>query len=253
MHSWEPGLVSVIMPAYNKQETLAESAESVIKQTFARWELLIIDDASRDETLEIAQRLAPQDSRIRVIHLSQNRGVANARNAGLAAALGQYVAFLDSDDLWEPEKLQIQVQFMRDRDIGFSFTQYRRFGPNGFRGGSRRVPRFVEYDDLLKGNLIGCLTVMIDRAKIPDISMPEIGHEDYATWLKILRDGHTAWGIQRDLAKYRISSASVSSHKGRSAVWTWRIYREMEKLSLLRSVWCFALYSARAFFTRLSG
>jgi teichuronic acid biosynthesis glycosyltransferase TuaG len=253
MRPWEPGLVSVIMPAYNKRDTLRESVESVIHQTFRNWQLVIVDDASNDDTLAAAQQLALENSRIQVIHLPRNRGVANARNIGMERALGQYIAFLDSDDLWEPEKLQIQVEFMTQQNIGFSFTRYQRFGRNGYYKRGLRIPDRVDYDHLLKGNVIGCLTVMIDREIIPSFSMPEIGHEDYAAWLNILRSGHAAWGIQKDLARYRVSSASVSSHKGRSAGWTWRIYRQIEKLPLLRSMWCFSLYSARALLTRLSG
>src|SRR5208283_849545 len=228
----EPGLVSVIMPAYNKQDTIEESVESVISQSFCNWELLNVDDASNDQTLAVAQRLALQDPRIQVIALCENRGIANARNVAIRAARGQYLAFLDSDDLWEPEKLQIQVEFMRRHRIGFSFTQYQRFGPNGFLSRIHRIPRSLTYRQLLKGNVIGCLTVMIDTSRIQDFLMPAIGHEDYAAWLTVLKCGHVAWGIQKCLARYRVSAASVSGHKGKSAALTWRIYRQVAKLSL---------------------
>jgi teichuronic acid biosynthesis glycosyltransferase TuaG len=250
MSDWRLGLVSVIMPVYNQQDVLIESVRSVMAQTFPDWELLIVDDASNDETLPNARQLACEDSRIRVISLPENAGVANARNTGMKAARGQYLAFLDSDDLWLPEKLRFQVEFMKRQNVGFSFTRYRRFRPNGFLGKPIKIPGKVDYEGLLKGNVIGCLTVMIDREKIPDFSMPAVRHEDYVAWLHILKQGHAAWGIQEDLARYRISSPSVSGNKRLSAVWTWEVYRRIEKLSLIKALWCFTNYSLRAFSTR---
>ena len=250
---WVRGLVSVVMPAYNCEAVLPESIASVVAQTLQEWELVIVDDASVDHSLLVAQKMASRDVRIRVIHLAKNGGVANARNVGMRAARGQYLAFLDSDDLWDPRKLQIQVEFMKQQGIGFSFTQYQRFGPNGSLSHTRRIPRSLTYRQLLKGNVIGCLTVMVDRARISAFLMPEIGHEDYAAWLTILKRGHVAWGIQQCLARYRVSAASVSGRKGRSAAWTWHIFRRIEKLSFLRSMWCFSSYFARSLFTRMLG
>lgn len=241
-------MVSVVMPAYNSERFLAESVGSVTAQTFENWELLIVNDASVDGTSAIAERLAGRDPRIRVIHLDENRGVANARNEGMNAAKGQYLAFLDSDDLWLPKKLETQLGFMRQKDIAFSFTSYRAFGPNGNVGGSIRIPDAVEYEDLLKGNVIGCLTVMIDRDRIAPFAMPNIGHEDYAAWLQILRAGHVAYGLQEDLARYRVSSGSVSGNKKRCAAWTWNIYRQREQMPLSKAVRCFAQYSIRGVF-----
>jgi teichuronic acid biosynthesis glycosyltransferase TuaG len=240
------GLVSVVMPACNSEKLLAESVSSLAAQTFKNWELLIVDDASCDATLSIAERLSVEDPRIRCIHLDVNGGVAHARNVGMEAARGQYLAFLDSDDLWLPDKLAIQTEFMKRNDVGFTFTRYRSFNLNGYLGRALNIPDHIEYRDLLKGNVIGCLTVMIDREKIPSFKMPRIGHEDYVTWLKILKDGHVAYGIQEDLARYRVSSLSVSGNKKRSAAWTWKILREVEGLPLTTATWCFAHYSAKA-------
>jgi teichuronic acid biosynthesis glycosyltransferase TuaG len=250
MSDWKHGLVSVVMPAYNSQGSLAQSVRSVLQQTYPNWELLIIDDASSDETLPLANQFAHDDERIHVISTRHNGGVADARNIGIGAAKGQYLAFLDSDDLWLPEKLKVQVSFMQSRNAAFSFTQYRRFGPGGMRGGPIKIPERVNYTQLLRGNVIGCLTVMIDREKVTVVSMPKVGHEDYAAWLRVLKHGIVAWGIQEDLARYRISSQSVSADKRHSAKWTWNIYRRIEKLSLLRSIWCFTNYSMRAILVR---
>lgn len=248
--AWEPGLVSVVMPAHNSQSSLTESVQSVQAQTYANWELIIVDDASRDDTLALANQFASADPRISVLPLEQNVGVAEARNRGISAARGQYLAFLDSDDLWLPGKLQTQIGFMRSSGAGFSFAQYRRIGLDGSLTNPLRVPRTLDYEGLLRGNSIGCLTVAIDRYQIPEISMPKIKHEDYVTWLKILKRGHIAYGIPQDVARYRVASSSVSSNKRRSAGWTWNIYRRVEGLSVIKSAWCFLHYTARAIYIR---
>lgn len=250
MPEWKSDLVSVIMPAYNSRALLAESVRSVMTQTYPGWELLIVDDASSDDTLALAHELAREDQRIRVLPLQQNQGVAEARNRGIAAARGRYLAFLDSDDLWLPNKLSVQIEFMRHSGAGFSFTQYRRIGRDGALGRPVRVPRKAGYRRLLRGNVIGCLTVVIDRDQIPEISMPQIKHEDYVAWLHALKRGNIAWGIQQDLARYRVTAASISANKKHSAGWTWNIYRRVEGLSLIESAWYFLNYVAHAIFIR---
>jgi len=242
----QSGLVSIIMPAFNAEEFLSDSVASVMAQTYKNWELLIVDDMSTDATLSHAQLMARGDERIRVIHLAVNGGVSNARNVGIEAALGQYLAFLDSDDLWLPKKLAIQVEFMKCHNASFSFTSYRRIAKDGRLGGLVKVPNKVSYRQLLRGNVIGCLTVLIDRQIISSFTMPKVGHEDYATWLQILKMGNIAWGIQEDLARYRISWTSVSRDKKRSSLWTWNIYRHEQKLSIIKSFWYFIHQSIRA-------
>lgn len=250
MPEWDSNLVSVIMPAYNCQAFLKDSVSSVIAQSYPGWELLIVNDASKDDSLAVARELAASDARIRVIDLEKNGGVANARNVGLKAARGRYVAFLDSDDLWLPDKLKTQLEFMQQSGAAFTFAQYRRFSPAGALSKPIPVPSVVNYKQLLRGNVIGCLTVVIDRTKIPDPSMPPIKHEDYVTWLRILRDGNIAHGISQDLARYRVASGSVSADKKRAAGWTWNIYRNIEGLSLVRSSWCFLNYFLHAIYVR---
>ena len=248
--AWKSGLVSIIMPAHNSEGSLADSVQSVVAQVYRDWELIIVDDASRDGTLPLANQLASIEPRIRVVPLEQNVGVAEARNRGINSARGQYLAFLDSDDLWLPNKLETQIGFMGSTGAGFSFAQYRRIGRDGSLSNPVKVPRSVSYEGLLRGNSIGCLTVAIDRYQIPEVSMPKIKHEDYVTWLKILKRGHVAYGISQDLARYRVTSSSVSSDKRRSASWTWNIYRRVEGLSLVKSAWCFLHYTARAIYVR---
>jgi teichuronic acid biosynthesis glycosyltransferase TuaG len=243
----QPGLVSIVMPAYNSEEWLADAVESVFAQAFRAWELLIVADTSRDRTLEVARRRAADDPRIRVIHVQGRGGRAHARNVGMDAARGRYLAFLDSDDRWLPEKLGEQTDFMNRNDIGFSFAGYRHFRADGYLGPVVRVPEKIGYQALLKGNVIGNLTVMIDRQKIqiPAFQERTTEHEDYRAWLHILRRGELAWGLQRDLARYRVSLGQCSASKGHQAACVWKLYREIERLPLPKAAWCFAHYSCK--------
>jgi len=250
-HELVEGLISVIMPAFNCHDLLAQSILSVIDQSYGNWELLIVDDGSSDATAAVAEEFAVRDPRIRVIPLGQNGGVANARNIGMQQARGQYLAFLDSDDLWLPHKLDTQVRFMQVRDAAFSFASYRRLLPDGTIGPMITVPERVDYSRLLKGNVIGCLTVMIDRAQVSPFTMLRGGHEDYIAWLTILRSGHLALGIAQDLARYRVSASSISGNKARAAGWTWKIYREIERMPLISAAYCFTCYSARSILSRI--
>lgn len=253
-NSWRrdlvPGLVSIVMPAYNAAASLAESVHSVLQQTYQQWELIVVDDGSADASVAIARRLAAQDERIRVIVQGENRGIAEARNTGIDAACGQYLSFLDSDDLWLPHKLSVQVEFLQARHAGFCFASYCRWDGTQTVGAPVPVPRSVRYSHLLCGNAIACLTVLIDRERVPSFRMPRIPHEDYAAWLAILRGGVVAYGIPIDVARYRLSPKSVSANKFRSALWTWRILRTQERLPLARAGWCFLRYAVRAISVR---
>jgi teichuronic acid biosynthesis glycosyltransferase TuaG len=245
------GLVSVIMPAYNSERCIAGAIASVREQTYANWEVVVIDDGSQDTTVAILVELQQQDNRIRILRLETNQGVANARNVGIQAARGQYLAFLDSDDRWLPEKLRVQTEFMQRTGAAFTFSRYRRVERGGIPGKEVAVPDRVDYRELLKKNVIGCLTVMIDRNQVATVKMASMEHEDYIAWLQILKTIECAMGIQEDLARYSVSSTSVSGNKGRSALWTWRVYREVERLPLFQCVWYFGNYFVRALGSRL--
>ena len=174
-------LISIIMPAYNSYETIQDSIQSACNQTYSRWELLVIDDCSTKDIQSIVIKF--QDKRIHYIRLTHNKGVANARNIGIAKAQGRYIAFLDSDDMWHPEKLSMQLAFMQKNHYAFTYTWYRQFtGDISQLGNLVKTKPVVDYKELLKGNDIGCLTVMIDREQIQDIHMPSQRHEDYITW-----------------------------------------------------------------------
>lgn len=239
-HTWQDDMVSVIMPAYNSEEYIRESIESVLVQTYSNWELLIVDDGSTDKTASIVQEY--KDIRIHYLHQS-NCGVAAARNHGIREARGRYVAFLDSDDLWLPDKLNRQLQFMKKKAIGFSYTWYCQFQETPVNCGAIvQTKSNVNYQELLKGNDIGCLTVMLDRQKYPLIEMPLVRHEDYVTWLNLLKQGDRAYSLPLDLARYRKQKTSLTGSKWRSMQWTWQVYRKTQKLSVITSVAYFVIY-----------
>lgn len=240
----QDNLVSIIMPAYNSAKYIEQSIESVVNQTYPYWELLVIDDRSTDGTREIVESYA--DHRIRCIYQSENGGVANARNMGINAATGRYIAFLDSDDLWVRNKLARQLQYMKENKYSFTYTEYRGFIDSPSRPGRLvRTRDFVDYWTLLKGNDIGCLTVMLDRLYYEHIEMPAVRHEDYVTWLNLLKKGGRAYSLHEDLARYRKSPASLTANKWKSLQWTWVVYRTTQKLPLLKSIYCLFIYVIR--------
>lgn len=217
-------------------------------QTHAAWELNVVDDCSPDETRAVVRGLAAQDSRIRLIEQRQNGGPAQARQAALDAARGPYIAFLDADDCWLPQKLERQLDFMRHNDAALSYTEYRRVSADGSRLGRLvRVPPRLRYRDLLCNTAIATSTVLIDREKTGPFSMTETFYDDYALWLSILRNGLVAHGLREDLMRYRVVTDSWSRNKANSARWVWQTYREVERLSIPRSAWCFGNYACRAF------
>lgn len=241
---WQDDLVSIIMPAYNSSAFIADSIRSVLQQTYSKWELIIIDDCSSEPIAPIIQSF--QDDRIHYIRLIQNSGVAAARNVGISKAKGRYIAFLDSDDIWLKNKLREQLQFMKTFHVGFSYTHYRQFKDKMCAPGKEIQTRdFVGYHNLLHGNDIACLTVMIDRQIFPRIEMPNVHHEDYVTWLNLLRQGWQAYSLHRDLARYRKTISSLTGSKWTSMKWTWEVYRNTQHLSIVQSVYCFLFYAIR--------
>ncbi|UOB63772.1 glycosyltransferase family 2 protein, partial [Bacillus thuringiensis] len=238
-------LVSIIIPSYNASSFIKETIQSVQSQTYTNWEMIIIDDVSKDNTCELIKEEIKKDNRIRLIELQKNCGAAIARNTGINNARGKYVAFLDSDDLWLPEKLEKQLTFMQNNDVAFSFTGYQIMNQDGtLTDKIVHVPEKINYNGLLKNTIIGCLTVMLDIEKLGKVQMPNIRtRQDTATWLKILRQGHYAYGLDEVLSKYRKVENSISSKKFKMAKMNWKLYREIEGLSILKSAWCFINYA----------
>jgi glycosyltransferase involved in cell wall biosynthesis len=236
-------LVSIVTPSYNSGPFIAQTIESVLAQTYPHWEMLIVDDGSVDQSISIVEQYHHRDSRVRLIQMAQNGGVARARNRAIEEARGQYIAFLDSDDLWQPQKLEKQVRFMEETGAALSCTAYLRMNEAGtIRKEIVTVPNRVSYRSLLKSNTIGCLTALYDAKKVGPVAFQKVGHEDYLFWLEILKRGNEAYGLTEPLSIYRMRSGSVSRNKFKVARYQWRIYRELEHLSLAESLLYFIQY-----------
>ncbi|SFR15599.1 glycosyltransferase family 2 protein [Poseidonocella sedimentorum] len=220
----ESALVSVIMPAWCAAPWLERAVLSVRNQTRTDWELFIVDDASTDDTAAIATRLARDDPRIRLLAQPRRSGAAQARNRAISQAAGRYIAFLDADDCWLPEKLETQIAFMERVGAGLSYTGFWRA-----RGEKRRevaVPESVDHAALLRGNIIGCLTAVYDRERLGTRLMPDLPlRQDYALWLEILRELPRAHGLTTPLAVHHATPGSLSSRRLRAAAATWQVYR----------------------------
>jgi glycosyltransferase involved in cell wall biosynthesis len=239
-------LVSVIMPTYNSRAFVRDSIASIRGQTYENWELLIIDDASTDDTVATIEKAAQGDPRIRILRSAENAGAAEARNRGIQEARGRYIAFLDSDDQWLPRKLERQVDLMRANSWAFTFTAYDKIDEQGRKIGHVGIPKTTTYRQLLKTCVIGCLTAMYDTEVLGKVPMPLIRkRQDFGLWLRLLKKTPRAYGIQETLALYRVRTDSVSAKKSNAAHYTWKLYREVEQLSLIASLWYFAHYAIR--------
>jgi glycosyltransferase involved in cell wall biosynthesis len=236
-------LVSIITPLYNSKDFLEDTINSVLRQSYRNFEMIIVDDSSNDGSCAIAETYTKKDKRIILIRLKQNCGVARARNVAIEASNGRYIAFLDSDDLWLPEKLEKQIAFMREKKAVFTYTAYRIIDEKNNMGGIVSVPARIDYKGLLNSCVIGCLTAMYDIESIGKQFMPEVDKEEYILWLRILKAGNVAHGLNEPLALYRVRSNSISHDKLNAARCQWNIYRKVENLSLLRSVYHFTSYA----------
>lgn len=240
---------SVIMPAYGCEATLGDAIDSVLRQTFSEFELVVVDDCSLDESRSIAESYACKDPRVKVVCSEENKGVAAARNLGISCAQGRYIAFLDSDDLWLPEKLEVQYkEFCRGACV--VYASYIRFFPDGTER-EVRAPSETSYSSLLRGNCIGNLTGAYDSLVLGKFYQESIGHEDYLMWLRILSSGTIATGIDLPLARYRVGVSSLSGNKIRAAGWTWKIYRKKLGLNFIMAAYCFGSYVASSLFKRV--
>lgn len=240
-------LVSIIMPAYNAEDTIRESIKSVIEQTYKNWELIIIDDGSTDDTISIIKKQQKNDKRIKLLKNQKNLKVAKTRNRGLNYAKGDYIAFLDADDLWFKNKIEKQLNFMLKKNIDFSYSNIIIINDNEKR---KKVifDETVNYKKLLKGNQISCLTVMLKSTVIKSIKMKDIGHEDYLFWLEILKKNNLlAYNTNEVLAYYREGNKSLSSNKFQAAHWQWNIYRNELNLPLFSSMVNFIFYTVKGF------
>lgn len=266
-------LVSIIVPVYRAAAYIAETIAMVEAQTWQDWELILVDDCSPDNSAEVIRntlrKQAGWDNAARqscegvqlevltgaggqpvmLLQKQKNEGAARARNTGLDMAQGRYIAFLDADDVWYPEKLEREMRFMRQKEAGFVFTAYE-FGDSQARPTGRvvHVPERLTYRQALSRTVIFTTTVLFDRKRIPDrlLRMPAVASEDTATWWQILREGYTAWGLNEVLAVYRRPAKSLSSNKAEAVRRIWNLYRRQEKLSVAASAGYFIMWAYRA-------
>ncbi|MDE7271920.1 MAG: glycosyltransferase [Lachnospiraceae bacterium] len=256
----KPGLVSIVVPVYNAGQFLAETIGYVQRQTYAEWELLLVDDCSTDTSREIIRQKSREDPRIRLIVQDENGGAARARNRGIQEASGQYLCFLDADDIWMPDKIKceleyiIRVQQTEDPNAGFVFMGYEFADASGAGlGRVVQVPERITYQQALKNTTIFTSTVMIDRNKIADadLYMPDIASEDTATWWQLLKKYGTGYGINENLVKYRRSADTLSSNKLIAVRRIWNLYRRQEHLPVIRSMYCMCFWAFRAVLRRI--
>ena len=246
-------MVSVIMPCYNMEKYISDAILSVRQQTYPHWELLIVDDASTDNTVNVIESHSQQDDRIRYTVKDHHSGIADSRNLCLTMAQGRYLAFLDADDIWLPTKLERQLAFMTEKNIGFSYSSYNCIDENGQPlKKSVKATGNLDYEAYLRNTIIGCSTVMVDKDVVGDVVVPLFRtSEDTATWLDILKQGHLAYAIDEPLVSYRIRRNSASSNKFKASFDLWTVYRQHEKLSWPKAVRYFMSYAFNAIKKRL--
>ena len=241
-----PDLVSIITSLYNSNDFVGNTIKSVLAQTYQNWELILIDDASTDGSAKIAEYFAIKDERIKLIKLDSNQGPAAARNRGIKEASGRYIAFLDSDDLWHKDKLEKQIIFMQKNEYAFTYTGFEKINEEGeVIGAIFPYKEEVCYYDLLKSNHIGCLTAMVDlkilgcKMYMPDIKK----RQDQGLWLEILKEIDKAYCLYEILGQYRIREGSISINKIDNLKYQWKLYRNIEKINILKSFYYMTFYA----------
>lgn len=239
-------LVSIVMPAYKAEKTVAEAIRSVQAQSYPHWQLLVVDDGSPDGTADVVAELAKSDPRIELVRQA-NAGPAMARQKALDHARGRYIAFLDSDDLWLPGKLERQLAFMAEHRAALSYTAFRRIQADGSGLGQLiSIPSRLTYRALLGNTAIATSTAVIDKSITGEFSITKTYYDDFVLWLSILKRGHVGLGLNEDLMRYRVMSGSVSRNKLRSARMVWRTYRDIEGLNAPLAAVHFARYALHA-------
>lgn len=252
----EKELISVIIPVYNAKKYIRQTIESVRRQTYGNWELLLVDDHSDDGTAQYLKKYIKTtgDKRIRLIEQEANLGAAHARNTGVKESRGRYVAYLDADDLWAKSKLEKELSFMKEKHVAFVFTGYEFANDKGKGTGKVvRVPATLNYDQALKNTTIFTSTVMFDTGLIGKelLQMPNIKSEDTALWWKILKNGYVAYGLNENLVRYRRVGGTLSSNKLHAITRIWNLYRKREHLSVPNSIYHMFFWGTRAVLRRL--
>lgn len=235
--------VSIIIPCYRCGDTLLRAVDSALKQTYKDIEILVIDDKCPDNSIEKISHLLTECSIFRLVRHKENLGVAQARNSGIKAAKGRYIAFLDSDDYWLPNKLEEQMKLLEQGKRVVYSSYYRE------KNGRRKLVKVsgsINFSTLLKGNVIGNLTGIYDAEFVGKVLQKTIGHEDYLMWLEIVRKAGRAYAVDKALAVYTVTENSLSSNKWKALLWQWNIYRRELQLSLSKSLYLFFSYITKA-------
>lgn len=247
--------VSIIMPAWNSEKYIKEAIKSVQDQTYLNWELIVVDDCSSDRTVEIVNEISEKDIRVKIFKQKVNGGAAKARNRSLEETSGRFIAYLDADDKWKPNKIEKQVQFMKLHKCGFSCTSYEVINNEG-KSLDKEVHMLpvVDYVGFLTNNLLQTVGIMVDTDLVDKryLLMPDIRRrQDAATWLQILKAGYKCYGISDVLAEYRRTENSLSSNKLKAVKGVWNLYRDIEHLPLMFSCYCFIRYAILAVWKRI--
>lgn len=246
-------LISVITPVYNVQRYIGKTIDSILGQTFGNFEIILVDDYSKDESAAIIKQYCDKYPNIIYYRQEKNMGAAVARNKALEVANGRYVAFLDSDDLWLPEKLEKQMKLMKNISAPMTYTAIEMIDENNVLvKPKRKVRESVDYLFLLHNTMIATSSVIVDRKQLGDFRMPlRRSGQDYATWLMLLRNGAVAYGIDEALVRYRVGNKSLSSNKLKSIKQVWEIQTQDEginKLSAGFNVLCFCFNAFKKYF-----
>lgn len=247
-------LVSIIVPCYNAEVFLGATLEAVIAQTFTDWECVVIDDASRDGSAAVLARYAERDARIRPVYQSVNGGAAAARNAGLGVIRGRYLAFLDADDYWLPEKLAKQIDFIRETGAALVHTSYRFIDEKGaFLPGGVKASDRVDLRTYMRNTEIGMSTSLLDRGQVGEFSFRDIRLcQDTHLWLVLLRRGLVSRGMAETLVHYRVREGQISGSKVAMAKQVYALYREIGEVGLATQLLSFASYAFNGFRKRLA-
>ena len=240
-------LISIIIPVYNTEKFLDETINTVLNQTYKNFELILVNDGSKDKSVGVIKKY--NDKRIKLIDNKNNKGAALSRNDGIRKAKGRYICFLDADDLWNKEKLEKQINFIKEKECAFSFTGYEFANENGIPNGKKVfIPKKLNYKSALKNTTISTITVMIDTKKMDKdlIYMNNVKSEDTATWWNILKNGYEAFGLNEILSFYRRSDGTLSSNKIEAIRRIWNLYRNVFKLGFFYSLYNFVFYAINA-------
>ena len=229
----EYGLVSIITPSYNSTEFISEMIDSILAQTYKNWELLITDDCSTDDSVEVRQRYVKKDSRIKLFCLEKNAGGGVSRNNSIKEAKGRFIAFCDSDDLWTPDKLEKQILFMIEKDAAFSYGSYMLCDTIGKEIGINICLKKLTYARIVMDNFVGCLSAVYDTEKIGKIYMPTIRkRQDWGLWISVLKKCKIGYGVKQPIGYYRIRENSVSSNKWVLIRYHAMLYQQMLNIPL---------------------